>query len=90
MVFQLLFSISCKIEVLADFLKIEFDDILTIPTFNRFPMVANTSFRPEKAGSIASSTLSRHKTLTHEELDIIDKMTRVNYQKVLNKAVRTG
>jgi len=73
---------------LADFLNIEFDDILLVPTFNRFPMVANTSFRPEKAGSVDSSTLSRHKTLTHEELDIIDKMTRVNYQKVLNKAAR--
>jgi hypothetical protein len=73
---------------LADFLNIEFGDILLVPTFNRFPMVANTSFRPEKAGSVNSSTLSRYKTLTHEDLDIIEKMTGVNYQKVLNKAVR--
>lgn len=73
---------------LADFLNIEFGDILTVPTFNRFPMVANTSFRPEKSGSVDSSTLARYKTLTHEELDIIDKMTRANYQKVLNEAVR--
>ena len=74
---------------LADFLNIEFGDILTVPTFNKFPMVANTSFRPERAG-IVDSTLARYKTLTHEELDIIDKMTRVNYQKVLNKAVGAG
>ena len=87
---DLIKNTEAVMRLLADFLKIEFDDILTVPTFNRFPMVANTSFRPEKAGSIASNTLSRHKTLTHEELDIIDKMTRVNYQKVLNKAVRTG
>jgi hypothetical protein len=72
---------------LANFLNIEFDDILLVPTFNKFPMVANTSFRLEKAG-IVDSTLVRYKTLTHEQLDIIDKMTRVNYQKVLNKAAR--
>jgi hypothetical protein len=30
---------------LADFLNIEFDDILLVPTFNKFPMVANTSFQ---------------------------------------------
>jgi hypothetical protein len=85
---DLIQNTEAVMRLLADFLKIEFDDILTVPTFNRFPMVANTSFRPEKAGSIANNTLSRHKTLTHEELDIIDKMTRVNYQKVLDKAAR--
>jgi hypothetical protein len=74
---------------LADFLKMEFDDILLVPTFNKFPMVANTSFQAEKAG-IADSTLFRYKTLTHEELDIIDEMTRGNYKKVLNKADRAG
>jgi hypothetical protein len=74
---------------LADFLNIEFDDILLVPTFNKFPMVANTSFRAEKAG-IAKNTLVRYKTLSHEELDLIDKLTRDIYEEVLNKAVRAG
>ena len=74
---------------LADFLNIEFDDILLVPTFNKFLMVANTSFQSEQAG-IVHSSLVRYKTLTHEELDIIDKMTRDNYQSVLNIADRSG
>ena len=67
---------------LADFLAIEFDDILLMPTFNKFPIVANTSFKTEKPG-IMISTLSRFKTLTQEELNIIDKITKDTYQGVL-------
>ena len=74
---------------LTDFLQIEFDDILLIPTFNKFPMVANTSFQAERAG-IVNSTLFRYKTLAHEELDIIEEMTRDNYEKVLNKVDRAA
>jgi hypothetical protein len=86
---DLIQNIEPVMRSLADFLNIEFDDILLVPTFNKFPMVANTSFRAEKAG-IVDSTLFRYKTLTHEELDIIDEMTRDNYKQVLNKAERSG
>jgi len=85
---DLIQNTEAVMRLLADFLKIEFDDILTVPTFNRFPMVANTSFRPEKAGSVDSSTLTRYQNLAHGELDIIDKMTRATYQNVLNEAAR--
>jgi hypothetical protein len=71
---------------LAYFLDIKFDDILLMPTFNKFPIVANTSFRPEEPG-IATSTLSRHKTLNLEEIKIIDEMTADDYQKIMNEAV---
>lgn len=71
---------------LADFLNIKFDDILLMPTFNKFPIVANTSFRPEEPG-ILTSTLSRYKTLNPEEIKIIDEMTTDDYQKILNEAV---
>jgi hypothetical protein len=47
---------------LADFLEIKFDDILLIPTFNKFPIKANTSFKAQQHG-IINSTLNRYKTL---------------------------
>ena len=72
---------------LADFLNIEFDDILLKPTFNKSSIVANTSFRAEKNG-IADGTLFRYKTLTRKESEIIDEMTNDIYQKVVDIAVR--
>jgi hypothetical protein len=72
---------------LADFLTIEFDDILLKPTFNRFPIEANTSFESESPG-IMISTLSRYKTLTQEELNIIDEITEDVYQQVLRHTVK--
>lgn len=86
---DLIQNIEPVMRSIADFLNIEFDDILLEPTFNKFAMVANTSFQAEKAG-IADSTLSRYKTLTQKELDIIDKMSRDIYEKVLDKADRAG
>jgi hypothetical protein len=71
---------------LADFLGIEFDRVLLVPTFNKSPIKANTSFKLEKPG-IMTSTLSRYTTLGKEELDIIDTVTREPYQAVLDKAV---
>ena len=58
-----------------------------MPTFNKLPIVANTSFRPEEPG-IAVSTLSRYKTLNPEEIKIIEEMTTDDYQKVLNEAFK--
>jgi hypothetical protein len=71
---------------LAEFLDIEFAGSLLIPTFNGFPIKANTSFELEQHG-IMKSTLARHKTLSKEELDLIDKTTRDEYQKILDFVV---
>jgi len=60
---------------LAEFLEIKFDDILLIPTFNRYSIRANTSFEAEQNG-IISSTLQRYKTLAQEELEFIENMTK--------------
>jgi hypothetical protein len=70
---------------LADLLKISFDDGLLIPTFNKFPIKANTSFKAQQHG-IINSTLNRYKTLTQEELGIIDHMTKELYREVLSLA----
>jgi len=68
---------------LADFLKIRFDDILLTPTFNKIPVKPNTSFKLENPG-IMISALERYKTLSREELNIIEAMTGETYTQVLS------
>jgi len=70
---------------LADFLQIRFDDILLMPTFNKIPIKPNTSFTLEKPG-IMISALERYKTLSREELNIIEAMTGDAYTQVLGLA----
>jgi hypothetical protein len=69
---------------MANFLKINFDDILLVPTFNKSPIRANTSFNDEQHG-IVSSTLSRYKMLSEEELKIIEEMTEDIYSMTLKE-----
>ncbi len=71
---------------LAEFLEIKFNNILMIPTFNKFPIKANTSFKAKPHG-IINNTLNRYKTLEKEELDIIDRRTRELYSEVLTQTV---
>ncbi len=68
---------------LAEFLKIRFDDILLTPTFNKIPIKPNTSFKLENPG-IMISALERYKTLSREELNIIEEMTGDAYRQVLS------
>ena len=72
---------------LAEFLGIEFDDILLVPTFNKFPMKAHADFLEENHG-IGSSPPIRPKTLSAQELDTIERMTCEIYPGVLNEAVK--
>lgn len=67
---------------LAEFLNLNFDDLLLTPTFNKFPIKPNTSFKLEKAG-IMISALERYKTLTREELAVVEKTTGEVYEEVL-------
>ena len=69
---------------MADFLKINFDDILLVPTFNKSPIRANTSFNDEQHG-IVSSTLSRYKMLSEEELKILEAMTEDIYSMIVKE-----
>jgi len=69
---------------MADFLGINFDNILLVPTFNKCPIRANTSFNAEQHGIVAS-TLSRYKMLSEEELKIIEKMTEDIYSMILKE-----
>jgi len=72
---------------LAEFLGIEFDDILLVPTFNKFAIKAHTSFEVENHG-IGNSPLTRYRTLSEQEFDTIERSTREIYPRVLNEAVK--
>jgi hypothetical protein len=67
---------------LAEFLDLKFDDILLTPTFNKFPIKPNTSFKLEEPG-IMISALERYKTLSREELTMVEKITADAYEEVL-------
>ncbi len=71
---------------LASFLDIDFDPILLTPTFNKTLIQANTSFQHEK-GEIQTATLNRHQSLTAEEIELIGKLSKNQYQQVLEKVV---
>jgi hypothetical protein len=70
---------------LSDFLELDFDKILLVPTFNGSLIEANTSFDNNEPG-IVKSTLARYKTLTNQEMKIIDEITEESYQRVINLA----
>ena len=72
---------------LSKFLDIEFEDILKVPTFNKSPIKAHTSFKVESHG-ILKGTQSRYKTLTVSELDTIEEMTADIYSRVLKEVVK--
>lgn len=72
---------------LSKFLDIEFEDILKVPTFNKSPIKAHTSFKVESHG-ILKGTQSRYQTLTASELDIIEEMTADIYSRVLKEVVK--
>jgi hypothetical protein len=72
---------------LSGFLDIEFDEILVTPTFNKFPIKANTSFKAQQHG-IIKKTLDRYKTLSQEDMDTIDRLTSDIYRSVLDIVVK--
>jgi hypothetical protein len=72
---------------LAAFLTIEFDDILLVPTFNKFPIKEDTAFKTERHG-IVSSLPAEERKLTGQELNTIERITSETYTLVLKEVVR--
>jgi len=72
---------------LAEFLGIEFNNILLAPTFNKFPIRANASLNAEDHG-VVNSPLFRERTLTGQELNTIEEISSETYRLVLNEVVR--
>ena len=72
---------------LAEFLSIEFEDILLVQTFNTLPLEIDTSFQGEDHGEVSSHS-SREESGTAEELNTIERLTSEIYPLVLNKVVK--
>lgn len=72
---------------LAEFLGIEFDDTLLVPTFNKFAIKLDTGFKIEDQVTVNSS-LSKDETLPEHQVDTIEKVTSETYSLVLEKVVR--
>jgi hypothetical protein len=83
-------DLICRTEAvmhyLADYLEIDFDDCLLIPSFNKQPVRPNTSFKDRQHG-IIESTLNRYKTLAPKELKIVEEATGELYASVLKICV---
>ena len=72
---------------LAEFLGIEFEEILLVPTFNTLPLEIDTSFQGEDHAGV-NSHRSSAAAGTAEELNTIERMTGDLYPLVLNKVVK--
>lgn len=72
-------------QYLSEFLGIEYNDTLLVPTFNGMSIKANTSFDENRDG-IIKNTVERYKTLSSEEIAIIEKETGELYDTVLKHA----
>ena len=71
---------------LAEFLGIEFDDILLVPTFNKLPMKLNTSSNTEDY-SIANSHYSIERRSTGRQLEAMEEIASEKYSQVLKEVV---
>ena len=84
---DLLSKTEAVMRYLADFLGIEFDDILLVPTFNKLPIKLDRSLAPEDYG-FADSPLTGARRSTAQELDTIEGTTSEKYSLVLKETVR--
>ena len=83
---DLLSKTEAVMRYLADFLGIEFDDILLRPTFNTLPMKVNTNFNGE-GHDLKDSPFRNARTSTGQELDTIERITSETYSLVLKEVV---
>jgi hypothetical protein len=63
---ELLLETEDTMRTLADFLRIDFDPCLVVPTFNGYPVGANSSFKTEETG-VVTDPVKRHKKLLSAE-----------------------
>ncbi|MBW2119202.1 MAG: sulfotransferase [Deltaproteobacteria bacterium] len=70
---------------LCSYVGIGFEDIAVVPTFNKWPIRANTSFDTKEHG-VVGDTLQRYTTLGKEILDRIESLTNETYGRLLEKA----
>jgi hypothetical protein len=84
---DLLLDTSATMRVVADFLEIDFDPQLATPTFNRYPVGANSSYDVRSTGVVADP-VARHETLLSEDArDWIGAACRELYERALKLSV---
>jgi hypothetical protein len=83
---DLISKTEAAMRFLTEFLTVEFDDFLLTPTFNKFPIRANTSFKVKDQGNL-NSLLSTENTLTEHEVETIEQETSEIYSLVLRESV---
>ena len=84
---DLLSKTEAVMSYLADFLGIEFDDVLLVPTFNKLPIKVDTSINAEDH-DLADKPQSSYTPSTGDELDDIERITSEQYSLLLREAVR--
>jgi hypothetical protein len=72
---------------LAEFLGIEFDDILLLPTFNKLPINMSAGLNAENYGK-AINGLATEKRSIDQKLDTIANMTSETYSLILKESIR--
>jgi hypothetical protein len=83
---QLVTQTERTMRALAGWLDIEFDPILTEPTFNGFSIKANSSFAVSNHGVLHEPLDNWREALSDEEAGIIDARTRDLYERVRDEA----
>jgi len=73
---------------LADFLEIDFDPCLTTPTFNGYPVGANSSYGMRDPGVVADPVKRHKKVLSDEQRELVSGECEELYQEVLEVAER--
>ena len=84
---DLLAHTEATMRSLARYLGIHFDDALLAPTFNKFPIRANSSFPVEKQG-VVLDPLARRGLLISKEGETIRRLTLGTYERVVELALR--
>ena len=63
---ELLLDTDATMRRLTDFLEIDFDPLVTVPTFNGYPVGANSSYEVRSTG-VVTDPVERHKKLLSKE-----------------------
>ena len=76
---------------LAEFLEIDFDPVLTVPTFNGYPVGANSSYGEMSHTGVAPDPVKRHKkVLSDEQRELVSRECDELYEEALGLTERRG
>jgi hypothetical protein len=83
---DLVLETAATMKRLADWLGIQFDPILTVPTFNTIPTTANSSFAVTRSGILKEVT-KRESTLAERDRAYIEEVALPLYATVCDKVL---